>query len=166
MESCFSVQLGDGGLQGVYRIELQAAQGNGKLVRTGLANHTTLSDAAKTAFTYFKANSNRISGTIFPEGSDYLLHLSDLQGTGAARALALPLFISLCSASLGRSIQSQMVILGDMTVGGTITKVENFATTLQVAFDAGAKRILIPMSSAVDIASVPPELFAKFQVSF
>ncbi|GEM49174.1 protease Lon-related BREX system protein BrxL [Deinococcus cellulosilyticus] len=162
----FSVQLGDGGLQGVYRIELQAAQGNGKLVRTGLANHTSLSDAARVAFTYFKANSNRISGTIFPEGSDYLLHLSDLQGTGAARALALPLFISLCSAALGRSIQSQMVILGDMTVGGTITRVENFATTLQVAFDAGAKRILIPMSSAVDIASVPPELFAKFQVSF
>lgn len=44
--------------------------------------------------------------------------------------------------------------------------VENFATTLQVAFDAGAKRILIPISSAVDIATVPPELFAKFQVSF
>ena len=34
------------------------------------------------------------------------------------------------------------------------------------AFDAGAKRILLPMSSVTDIPSVPGELFAKFQTSF
>ncbi|MBC8438384.1 MAG: hypothetical protein H8D87_01700 [Deltaproteobacteria bacterium] len=33
---------------------------------------------------------------------------------------------------------------------------------LQVGFDAGAKRILIPMSSVGDIPAVPGELFAKF----
>jgi len=44
--------------------------------------------------------------------------------------------------------------------------VENLAQTLQVAFDAGAKRTLIPMSSVTDIPSVPGELFAKFQISF
>ena len=35
-----------------------------------------------------------------------------------------------------------------------------------MAFDAGAKRIMLPMSSVVDIPSVPGELFAKFQISF
>lgn len=30
----------------------------------------------------------------------------------------------------------------------------------------GAKRILLPMVSAVDISTVPPDLFAKFQISF
>ena len=34
------------------------------------------------------------------------------------------------------------------------------------AFDAGTKRILLPLSSVVDIATVPGELFAKFQTSF
>jgi ATP-dependent Lon protease len=33
-------------------------------------------------------------------------------------------------------------------------------------FDAGAKKILLPMSSVVDIPTVPGELFAKFQTSF
>jgi predicted ATP-dependent Lon-type protease len=32
--------------------------------------------------------------------------------------------------------------------------------------DAGAKRILLPMSSVIDLPSVPGELFAKFQTSF
>ena len=53
-----------------------------------------------------------------------------------------------------------------MSIGGTINRVEELASTLQVVFDAGAKRILIPMSSAGDIPTVPAELFAKFQISF
>ena len=53
-----------------------------------------------------------------------------------------------------------------MSIGGTLNKVEELASVMQVAFDAGAKRILIPMSSAADIATVPSDLFAKFQLSF
>lgn len=63
-------------------------------------------------------------------------------------------------------MQSQIVVMGDMSLGGTITPARNLAETLQVAFDAGAKRILLPMSSVIDIPSVPGELFAKFQTSF
>ena len=63
-------------------------------------------------------------------------------------------------------MQSQMVVMGDMSLGGTITQARNLAESLQVAFDAGAKRILLPMSSVTDIPSVPGELFAKFQTSF
>ena len=53
-----------------------------------------------------------------------------------------------------------------MSVGGNIVKVENLAESLQVAFDSGAKRILLPMASVGDIPTVPGELFAKFQTSF
>lgn len=44
--------------------------------------------------------------------------------------------------------------------------VENLAECLQVAFDSGAKRILLPMASVGDIPSIPGELFAKFQTAF
>lgn len=59
-----------------------------------------------------------------------------------------------------------MVVLGSMTIGGTINKVDDLANTLQVCFDAGAKKILLPMSNAADISTVPAELFTKFQISF
>lgn len=59
-----------------------------------------------------------------------------------------------------------MVVLGSMTIGGTINKVDDLANTLQVCFDAGAKKILLPMSNAADIFTVPAELFTKFQTSF
>lgn len=53
-----------------------------------------------------------------------------------------------------------------MRIGGTISKVEELANTLQVCFGAGAKKILLPMSSAADIATVQADLFAKFQTYF
>jgi len=49
---------------------------------------------------------------------------------------------------------------------GANVPVANLAESLQVAFDAGAKRILLPMASVGDIPSIPGELFAKFQTSF
>lgn len=80
--------------------------------------------------------------------------------------LSLCGFIALCSCALRKPVQSQMVVLGKMSIGGTINKVEELANTLQVCFDAGAKKILLPMSAAADIPTVPAELFAKFQTSF
>jgi ATP-dependent Lon protease len=59
-----------------------------------------------------------------------------------------------------------MTVLGNMSIGSTVNKVEELANTLLVCFDAGAKRVLPPMSAAADIAAIPPELFAKFQTSF
>ena len=53
-----------------------------------------------------------------------------------------------------------------MSIGGTISKVEDLANTLQVCFDSGAKTLLLPMSSAQDISKVPSDLFSKFNISF
>jgi ATP-dependent Lon protease len=89
-----------------------------------------------------------------------------LQGTGTPQALTLVSFIALCSAALGKPVQSQLAVMWDMSLGGTIVQVRNLAESMQVAFDAGAKRILLPMSSVTDIPTVPGELFAKFQTGF
>ena len=80
--------------------------------------------------------------------------------------LTLAAFIALCSALLQRPVQPQLVILGSMSLGGSSIPVESLAESLQVAFNSGAKRILLPMSSVTDIPTIPGELFAKFQTSF
>ena len=59
-----------------------------------------------------------------------------------------------------------MVVLGDMSLGGMVSPVEDLAGSLQMAMDSGATRVLIPMASMKDIATVPGDLFAKFQSSF
>ena len=151
---------------GLYKVELQTVNGSGKLVKTGGAAQVGVRDAVNVAFNYFRANSNRVSGSINPNTHDYLLSLTDLQGAGNPNQVSLALLVALCGAALGRSVQSRMAVLGDITLGGTVTPVDNLASSLQVAFDCGAKKILIPTANAADIATVPGDLFAKFQTSF
>ena len=161
-----AVAMGTGSLLGLYRQELQVTSGNGKLTISGVGTHSKTKEAVKVAFDYFKANISRVSTTTKAGDHDYHLHMVELHNTGPASAMTLASFVTLCSGLMGKALQSQLVVLGDMSLGGSITPVENLAGTLQVAFDAGAKRILLPMSSVGDIATIPGELFAKFQTSF
>lgn len=162
----YGISRGDHDIIGLYRIELQAVDGSGKLQKMGGAAHTQVRDAINVAFNYFKANSSRVSGSISPGSKDYLLSLSDLQGCGNPDQISLAVLIALCGATMGRAVQPQLAVLGDMTIGGTVTPVEDLAASLQVAFDCGAKRVLLPTANAADIGNVPGDLFAKFQTSF
>lgn len=67
------------------------------------------------------------------------------QGVGLGSNISLPALVAYCSVALDKPVLPQLCVLGSMSIGGTINKVEELASTLQVAFDAGAKRILIPM---------------------
>lgn len=158
----YTIAMGGGEMPALYRLEIQSMTGSGKLSISG----TIAREQVKVAYDYFKANAGRISAAIHASEKDFHLHLVEMQTSGQPEAMTLAGFIALCSAALGKPMQAQMVVMGDMSLGGTITPARNLAETLQVAFDAGAKRILLPMSSVVDIPSVPGELFAKFQTSF
>jgi ATP-dependent Lon protease len=161
-----TVATGSGGHLGLYRLETQVTSGNGTLKTSGLGSNSAAKEAIKVGFDYFKANANRVSASIKPGDHDYHLHAVELHNTGPTSAMTLAAFVALCSGLSGKPIQQQMVILGSMSLGGNIVPVENLAEALQVAFDAGAKRLLLPMASVRDIPTIPGELFAKFQTGF
>jgi len=162
----YTIARGKSGMIGAYKIETQVISGTGKFEKTGLGSDREAKESIETAFRYFRANSKNISGSISITTKDYLMHVQDIHGVGMTSELALAAFVALCSGALGKPPQSQLVVLGSLSIGGTIIKVEELANVLQVCFDSGAKRVLLPMASAVDIPTVPPELFAKFQISF
>ncbi|MDD9321978.1 protease Lon-related BREX system protein BrxL [Acinetobacter lactucae] len=162
----YTIGLSNKGMPGLYRLELQVTKGSGKLATSGLWNSSSAKEQVKIAFDYFKANASRISGGSKVMEHDFHLHVVELQNTGPLSHLALPSLVAFASGLLGRSVQSQMVVLGDISLGGSVTPVESIAECLQVAFDAGAKKVALPMSSAADIPTIPVELFTKFQTSF
>jgi hypothetical protein len=123
-------------------------------------------EAVKVGFDYFKANASHVSASAKPGEHDMHLHVVELHNTSPTTELPLAAYVALCSAILGKPVQSQLVVLGSMSLGGTMSPVKNLAESLQVAFDAGAKRLLLPMASVNDIPTIPGELFAKFQTSF
>lgn len=161
-----TIATGSGGHLGLYRIETQVTPGSGALKTSGLGSNSAAKEAIKVGFDYYKANASQVSASIKSLDHDYHLHVVELHNTGPNTAMTLASFVALCSAVFGKPIQQQMVVLGSMSLGGNIIPVENLAESLQVAFDSGAKRILLPMASVRDIPTIPGELFAKFQTGF
>ena len=160
----YTVSRGKSGMIGVFRLESQMLPGNGKIERTGLGSDSKCKEAVNTAFNYLKANGNRISGSISTSTKDYIINYQDLQGIGMTDKLALPTLIALCSIALGKPVVSNLAVLGDITISGTMIKVDELANTLQVCLDSGAKKVLIPSTSFVDFASVPADLMSAFQL--
>ena len=158
----YTVSRGKSGMIGVYRLESQILPGNGKFDKTGIGSDRSAKEATNTAFNFLKANGNRISGSISTSTKDYIINYQDLQGIGMTETLALPTLVALCSVALSRSVQSSMAILGEMSIGGTLLKVDELANTLQVCLDSGAKKILMPAVSMPELATVPADLSTAF----
>jgi ATP-dependent Lon protease len=160
----YTVSQGKSGMLGVFRLESQMLPGNGKFDRTGLGSDRDAKEATNTAYNFLKANSNRISGSISTTSKDYVIGYQDLQGIGMTSKLALPTLIALCSIALGKPTLSSLVVLGEISISGTLIKADELANALQVCLDSGAKKVLIPAISMMDFASVPADLMSAFQL--
>lgn len=162
----YTISQGKTGMIGAFRLESQMLPGNGKFERTGLGSDTKCKEATNTAFNYLKANSNRISGAISTTTRDYIVNYQDLQGIGMTNKLALPTLIALVSIALGKPSITSLAVLGEISIAGTMMKVDELANALQVCLDSGAKKVLLPITSAADLSTVPAELIGCFNLIF
>ena len=160
----YTVSRGKSGMIGVFRLESQMLPGNGKFERTGIGTDRDARESSNTAFNFLKANGNRISGSISTTTKDYIINYQDLQGIGMTGKLALPSLIALCSIALGRPTLGSLAVLGEISISGTMIKVDELANTLQCCLDSGAKKVLIPSVSMIDFATVPADLMGAFQL--
>ena len=162
----YTISHGKNGMIGTYRLESQMLPGNGKFERTGIGTDREAKEASNTAFNFLKANSSRICRSVSVTKKDYIINYQDLHGIGMTSRLALPTLISICSIALSKPTLSSMAILGEIGISGTIIKVDELANTLQVCLDSGAKKVLLPITSASDLSSVPSDLIGSFNIIF
>ena len=162
----YTVSHGKSGMLGVFRLESQMLPGNGKFERTGIGSDRDAKESTNTAFNFLKANGNRISGSISTTTKDYIINYQDLQGIGMTGKLALPTLIAMCSIALGKPTLSSLAVLGEISISGTMMKVDELANSLQVCLDSGAKKVLLPITSAAELGTVPADLIGSFNLIF
>jgi ATP-dependent Lon protease len=162
----YTISQGKTGMVGVYRLETQMIPGNGKFERTGLGTDRDAKEATNTAFNYLKASGNQISGQLSTTTKDYIINYQDLHGIGMTKYLTLPTVIALASCALSKPTLSSLAVLGEISISGTILKVEELASVLQVCLDAGAKKVLLPITSAAELGTVPSDLIGAFSLIF
>ena len=154
---------GDGNM-GLVRLDLQVMSGNGKFTHTGFGSGSVINDELKEAVNYCRSNLSRISQSVHFGENEMHMKATDINGLGTLSGLELCVFVSLVSGLTNRSLLPQMCVLGSMSIGGSIIPTADLPGALQIAHDAGAKRILIPMADMVNFSKVPADLISKFSL--
>lgn len=141
----YTVSQGKSGMIGVFRLESQMLPGSGKFERTGLGSDREPKEASNTAFNFLKANSNRISGSISTTSKDYIINYQDLQGIGMTKNLALPTLVAICSIALGKPTVSSLAVLGEISISGTMIKVDELANACRCVWTVEPRRYCCPL---------------------
>lgn len=150
----------------VYKLENKAVSGNAAFRMEGVGSNREVRDALNAAFEQFKNCAPRLAAGMHVTSKDYLLFCNDLQAKGPSAEISLAEFIGLCSAASGRPVIAGLVIPGILRLSGSLEPISNLADVLRVAKNAGAKRILLPMSSIADLQNVAPELIGAVSPEF
>ncbi len=150
----------------VYRLENKAVSGNAAFRMEGMGSNREVRDALNAAFEQFKNCAPRLAAGMHVTSRDYLLFCNDLQAKGPSAEVSLAEFIGLCSAASSRPVMAGLVIPGILRLSGSLEPVGNLEDVLRVAKNAGAKRILLPMSSIADLQGVAPELIGAVSPEF
>lgn len=160
--SLYTISNSTNNTKGLYKIEGQISSGRGRVTVSDNKYKKTFDNA----FNYMKINSKRVSGAINISEKEFYISVVDEKNVGVSENLTLGGFISMCSNSLNRQAISQVVVLGDMSLSGSIIKVSELANTLQIAREAGAKKALIPIANAADMATLPSDILSDVQIIF
>lgn len=150
----------------VYKLENRAVAGDFHLQTEGLGGYKSVKEAIEAAWRYFESNAARVAPGMHISKKDYLLFFNDLQGKGPTDEASLAEFVGLCSAAANRPVASALAIPGVLRMSGTMDELRDLEDVLRVARNAGARRILLPMSSIRDLQGIAPELISAISPDF
>jgi ATP-dependent Lon protease len=97
---------------------------------------------------------------------DFSIQAINLNQAKEGGETSVAFFISLVSSVLGKPVQDRTVVLGDMSVQGMLLKVTSLPERMQLAVEAGARRMLIPSENKRDLADVPDAILTAIQWQF
>ncbi|WP_251198425.1 protease Lon-related BREX system protein BrxL [Anaerotardibacter muris] len=162
----FSVGMSKTGEYAVYKLENKAVTGDFKFQTEGIGNARPVRESMDAAFRYFESNAHKVAAGMHIMDKDYLLFFRDMQSKGLSDECSLAEFVGLCSAACNRPVTGATVVPGTLRMSGTLDELKGLEDIMRVAKNAGAKKILLPMSSIQDLQSVPNELLESLSPDF
>jgi ATP-dependent Lon protease len=149
----------------LFLLQAQVNPGSGRIIPLGNLS-SRMKEAIKTADAYLRANLKNLGITKDIDSYDFNLQAINLNQAKEGAETAVAFFISLVSGILEKPVLDRTVVLGEMSVQGLLLKVTSLPERMQLAVEAGAKRILIPSENKRDLPDVPDAILTAIQWQF
>ena len=94
---------------------------------------------------------------------DYLVYYGDLQGRYISPEISVAEFAGLCSCAFNKSALPSMAVVGELTLSGSIKEVKNISEYVRIAINAGAQKLLMPISCQSEFDATKDSALKKIE---
>ena len=157
--------LGSDGTVGLFRIETSVSTGSGKVKSAGGISGATRESIAR-ASSYLQANKTALGIARELDTADIHVEVIDLLGNRVEAEIGVAFFVAAYSALRKTAPQPGLLVLGDMSVLGTVKGVRSLVEPIQVAADNGARKVLIPTENKRSFMEVSADVLERVDPIF
>lgn len=149
----------------LFRVQAAAMPGGGKLQVVGITSKA-IKESARMAFDYLRINGRKVGLDRDLSSYDFNVQVMSPMSGKDTEDLGVAFYVALLSAAVNKPTAGALVVLGQMSIHGVLTRIEQLSDRLRVALDSGAQQVLIPTANASDLGSIPAEVLDKIRVEF
>lgn len=164
--SVYIASVDDQGRTALYRLEVGCAAGTGKLRLAG-GIEGSLKESIHRAFGYLQSHKVPLAIAAAFDSTDFHVEAIDLLTNRATcDSGGIGLVIAICSALRKQTVLSGLMVLGDLSIQGTIKAVRSLTEPLQIGMDNGARRALIPTENKRQFLDVSGDIVERVDPIF
>jgi ATP-dependent Lon protease len=162
------LSVGPGGedeYPGLFRLEITEGPGSGVRILNKPVP-PAFQESLRCAEQNLYARAIQLVGDRDPRAHEFSVQLRSFDAARSGAKVGVASLLALASALLRKSIRGGLVVVGEVTLGGTIEPVHNAVTLAEMAVEKGAKSLLLPVSCRRQLFELSDDMATKLDVEF
>ena len=156
---------GDDEHPGLYRLEVTEGPGSGVRVL-----NNPVPPAFRASIRYAEQNlyarAGQLVGDRDPRAHEFSVQLRAFDSAKSGAKMGVAALIALAGALLKKSVRGGLVVVGEVTLGGTIEPVHNAVALAEQAVEKGAKSLLLPVACRRQLFDLSDDMATKLDIEF
>lgn len=150
---------------GLFRLEINEGPGSGVRVLNKPVPQA-FQESIRCAEQNLYARAMQLVGDRDPRAHEFSVQLRGFDAAKSGAKTGVASLIALCSALLRKSVRGGLVVVGEVTLGGTIEPIHNAVSLAEIAAEKGAKSLLLPVSCRRQLFDLSDDLATKLDIEF
>lgn len=150
---------------GLFRLEVTEGPGSGVRVLNKPVP-AAFQESVRCAEQNLYTRSTQLVGDRDPRSHEFSVQLRGFDAAKSGAKTGIACLIALSSALLRKSVRGGLIVVGEVTIGGTIEPVHNAVTIAEMAVEKGAKSLLMPVSCRRQLFDLSDDMATKLDIEF
>jgi ATP-dependent Lon protease len=150
---------------GLYRIEVTSGAGSGvKILNQPTAQ--AFRESVKVGEQNLYQRAKEMVGDRDPREHEFSIQSRAMDADKTGGGLGLPVLVAFCGSLLGKNTRGGTIIVGGLTLGGSIDMITNANRIAELAIDKQAQTLLMPVSARRQLNDLPDDLWTRISIEF